>query len=56
MHFVFLFGAIIFSLDIAWIIVRRTLMLVAIGTLRVNAFAPETPVTTCEVPRPFYHL
>ena len=56
MHFVFLFGAIIFSLDIAWISVRRTLMLVAIGTLRVNAFAPETPVTTCEDRRPFYHL
>ena len=31
-------------------------MLVAIGTLRVNAFAPETPVTTCEDPRPFYQL
>ena len=56
MHFVFLFGAIIFSLDIAWISVRRTLMLIAIGTLRVNVFAPETPMTACEVPRPFYHL
>ena len=31
-------------------------MLVAMGTLRVNAFAPETPVTTCEDPRLFYHL
>ena len=31
-------------------------MLVAIRTLRVNAFAAETPVTTCEDPRLFYHL
>ena len=31
-------------------------MLVAIGTLRVNTFAPETPTTTCEDRRPFYHL